>query len=353
MPRQRGGSRRATLQDVAQGVGLSVNTVSRALRDLPGVSESSRAVIKAEADRIGYVPNADARSLVLGSRKTIGVVLTDLANPFFSELVTEIEELAHQAGYTLLLLLSDEDPEREQVAVDTALRAGVDGILAVPVQGRANPWQLVVRAGIPLVLISRDVPGLDADVFSNDNIAGRRATVEAVIERGARDIAVIEEDLRVSTVTQRAEALHAVLAEHGIAHDPRRTVGVPSRTTVRGASLWRGEDAYRVASDLLATGAVPDAILVGNDYFALGAYAALRERGLRVPEDVMVIGWGDYPFSRYIEPPLTTVRLPVAEVATGATRRLLALIDGSAEPGRIAELFTPEIVVRASTGPRN
>lgn len=344
-----GDARRHTLRDVAHAVGLSVNTVSRALRDLPGVSEATRIQIKAEADRIGYVPNANARSLVLGSRKTIGVVLTDLANPFYNELVTEIEQQAIEAGYTLLLLLSDEDPEREQVAVETALRAGVDGILAVPVQGRANPWTSVTRAGIPLVLMSRDVPGLEVDCFSNDNRAGRRITTEAIIARGARDIIAVEEDLRVTTVARRVEGYRDALDAHDIAFDSRRVAIVPSRRTVRGASLWRGEDAYRVGTDILDSGPVPDAFLAGNDYFALGLYAALRTRRIRVPEDVMIIGWGDYPFSRYIDPPLSTVRLPAAEVARSSTTRLLSLIQGTAEPGVVEQYFAPELVLRAST----
>lgn len=349
MPTRGGGPRRRTLQDVAEAVGLSVNTVSRALRDLPGVSDATRAQIKAQAERIGYVPNAHARSLVLGSHKAIGVIITDLANPFFNDLVTEIEEQAIKAGYTLVLLLSDEDPEREQVAVDTALRSGVDGILAVPVQGRSNPWLAVTRAGVPLVLIARDLPGLDVDFFSTDNQSGRRMTAETMIARGAHDLIVIEEDLRVSTVARRLDGFRDALEAHGIPFDTRRTALVPSRRTARGATLWRGEDAYRVGSDLLESGRVPDAFLVGNDYFALGLYAALRERGIRVPEDVMVIGWGDYPFSRYLDPPLSTVRLPAVELARRATSRLLSLLDGTAEPGSVTELFQPELVLRAST----
>ncbi len=345
----RTGPRRRTLQDVADAVGLSANTVSRALRDLPGVSEATRAQIKAEAQRIGYVANAHARSLVLGSRKTIGVILTDLANPFFNDLVSEIEERAIRAGYTLVLLLSDEDPEREQVAVETALRSGVDGILAVPVQGRSNPWEAVIRAGVPLVAMSREFQGSEADFFSNDNQHARRITTEAMIERGARDIILVEEDLRVSTVTLRVDGFRAALEAHGIPFDPKRTAIVPSRRTARGATLWRGEDAYRVVGDLLDSGRAPDAILVGNDYFALGVYAALRERGLRIPEDVMVMGWGDYPFSRYLDPPLSSVRLPSAQIAESATNRLLSVLDGTAEPGHMTELFQPEIVFRAST----
>lgn len=349
MPKRTGGPRRRTLQDVAEAVGLSVNTVSRALRDLPGVSDATRAQIKAEAEALGYVPNAHARSLVLGSQKTIGVILTDLANPFFNDLVTEIEEQAIQAGYTLVLFLSDEDPEREQVAVDTALRSGVDGILAVPVQARSNPWTAVTRAGVPLVLIAREVPGLEVDFFSTDNLNGRRLTAETMIDRGATDLVLIEEDLRVSTVARRLDGFREALEAHGIPFEPRRTALVPSRRTARGASLWRGEDAYRVGNDLLESRPVPDAFLVGNDYFALGLYAALRERGIRVPHDVMVIGWGDYPFARYLDPPLSTVRLPAFDVARRATSRLLDLLAGTTDSAPVTELFAPELILRAST----
>lgn len=349
MPRTPGVPRRRTLQDVADATGLSVNTVSRALRDLSGVGESTRAQIKAEAERIGYVPNADARSLVLGSRRTIAVIITDLANPFFNDLVTEIEEQAIRAGYTLLLLLSDEDPEREQSAVDTALRSGVDGIIAVPVQGRSSPWATVTRAGVPLVVVARALPNADVDLYSNDNTEGRRLTTSALIARGARDIVLVEEDLQISTVEDRVSGYRAALEEHGIDFDPRRTVLIPSRRTARGASLWRGEDAHRIATDLVESGRVPDAFMVGNDYFALGIYAALREHGIRIPDDVMVVGWGDYPFSRYMDPPLSTVRLPVTEIARRAIRRLLSILDGTAENGLVADHLAPTLVMRGST----
>lgn len=342
-------SRRRTLQDVADALGLSVNTVSRAIRDMPGVGETTRARIKAEAERIGYVPNAHARSLVLGSRKTIGVVLTDLANPFFSDLVAEIEDRVIQAGYTLLLLLSDEDPEREAIAVETALGAGVDGILAVPVQGRSNPWKAVIRAGVPLVFMSREVPGIEVDLYSHGNRSGRSLSAQTVIDRGARNIVVLEEDIRITTVGERLAGYRSALERNDIPFEERNVVTVPSRRTVRGASLWRGEDAYRMTSDLLSSGYVPDAFLASNDFFALGIYAALRERGLRVPDDVLVVGWGDYPFARYLDPPLSSMPLPAAQMAERAVKRMLSLLDGTAEPGHEVEYFNLDLMLRAST----
>lgn len=344
------GRRRRTLQDVAEAVGLSANTVSRALNDMPGVSAATRARIKAEAERIGYVPNVHARSLVLGSPKTIGVVVTDLANPYFNDLVSEIEEQAFTAGYNLLLLLSDEDPERERLAIETALRAGVDGVIGVPVQGRTNPWTAIARAGIPLVLTTRELEDPKVDFFSNDNEAGGRMTTNAVLERGARDPLLIEEDLQISTVEHRINGFRQALEEHDIPFDSRRNALIPSRRRVRASMHWRAEDGYRVARDLLEGGHFPDAFVVGNDYFALGLYSALGERGIRIPEDVLVMGWGDYAFARFLDPPLSTLRLPSVEVARRATTRLFALLDGSAlgdDP--VTELIQPELALRAST----
>ncbi|WP_284253118.1 LacI family DNA-binding transcriptional regulator [Pseudolysinimonas kribbensis] len=349
MARSRG-QRRRTLQDVAEAVGLSANTVSRALNDMPGVSAATRARIKAEAERIGYVPNVHARSLVLGSPKTIGVVVTDIANPYFNDLVSEIEDQAFTAGYNLLLLLSDEDPERERLAIETALRAGVDGVIGVPVQGRANPWTALTRAGIPLVLTTREIPELGVDFFSNDNEAGGRMTTNAVLERGARDPLLIEEDLQISTVEHRINGFRQALEEHGIPFDSRRNELIPSRRNARSAMHWRAEDGYRVVRDLLDGGRMPDAFVVGNDYLALGLYSALRERGIRIPEDVLVMGWGDYAFARFLDPPLSTLRLPSIEVARRATARLFALLDNSVagdEP--VTEFIQPELVLRAST----
>lgn len=349
MANGRNTTRRRTLHDVAQAVGLSANTVSRALNDMPGVNAATRARIKAEAERIGYVPNAHARSLVLGSRKTIGLVVTNISNPFYAELISEIELHATDAGYTLMLLLSDESPDREKDAVETALRSGVDGLIAVPVQGRSNPWSTLTKAGVPLVLVSRELPDLELDLISTDNEAGVYATTSHVLELGATDVVLIEEDLPISTIDHRISGFRRALEDHGLPYDSRRIALVPPRRSARAALPWQAEDAYRVSSDLLDRGRRPDAFVVGNDYFALGLYSSLRERGIRVPEDVSVIGFGDYPFARYMDPPLSTLRLPSHEVARRAITRLLAALDGTAEAGPVTEFVEPELVIRAST----
>ncbi|WP_051266296.1 LacI family DNA-binding transcriptional regulator [Nakamurella lactea] len=341
---------RTTLKDVAQVVGLSVNTVSRALNERPGVGEATRQRIKAEAERIGYVPNIHARSLVLGSRQTIAMIVTNLFNPFFAELVSEAESRAIEAGYTLLLLLSEESEDREVAAVAAALRSGVDGILAVPVSNDSHAYDGLTRAGLPLVLVSRNIAHLNADLYANDNVSGMRMTTHAVLDRGATDVVLIEEDLQISTVRDRIAGFRLALQDRGVPFDSRNIVLIPTR---RSASValpwlpWQAEDAHRVATDLFERGRRPHAFVLGNDHFALGLYAALRAQGLRVPIDVMVIGWGDQPFARYLDPPLSTVALPARQVAAHAMKRLLHKVSGSQEPPETL-CIEPELIVRGS-----
>lgn len=341
-------ARRGTLQDIADAVGVSVNTVSRALNDRPGVSEATRSAVKAEAARISYVPNASARSLVLGSRRTIAVVVGNLSNPYFTELVSEIEYLAGEAGFAVLLLLSDEDSEGERRAVDAALAAGVDGIICVPVQAPQNPWEGVVRAGVPLVLTTRQLPELEQDFIAVDSELGGYRTAKAALDQGARNPVLLEEDLRVATPHPRIAGFRRALEESDVDPDADRVVFVPSRRGVRGAMHWRAEDGYRVVMDLLESGHRPDSFLVGNDYFALGAYKALAEHGVRIPDDALVLGWGDYAFSRFLTPPLASLRLPSARVAQRAVQRLFERIDGTGPTAPVTDLIPPDLVLRAS-----
>ena len=343
------GRRPPTLHDIAERLGLTANTISRALNERPGVSAATRALIKAEAERLGYVPNMHARSLVLGSRKTIGVIVANISNPFFSDLVSEVELRAQQEDYTTLLLLTYESAERERQAIDRALRSGLDGLIAAPVHDRSNAWAPVLKAGIPLVLVSRELPELEVDFFSTDNEAGIRLTTEAVFARGAKDVVLIDEDMPFSTIRLRIEGFRASMEAHGVKFDPRMHLAlVPPARSFRVSRSWNADDAYRVASDLLDRGRRPDAFLVGDDYYALGLYRALSERGIRVPNDVLVMGWGNHPFTRYMDPPLSTLVLPFQEVAQRATDRLLERIAGTAGTEIIRERIVPELVIRAS-----
>ncbi|GAA2814880.1 LacI family DNA-binding transcriptional regulator [Kribbella solani] len=343
-------ARRATLRDIASALGLSVNTVSRALGDKDSVSARTRAAVQAEAARIGYVPNTLARSLVLGSAMTLGLVITNPSNPFYAQLISSIELRVRAQGYSLLLLVTDESAENEQRATEALLRSAVDGAVVVPVQAEWDHWRRVRDTGIPLVFVNRDVPELDCDMVGVDYERGSYEATSHLVAGGARRLLLLEEDLPITTTADRISGFRRAMTDAGldVSDDLIRTV--PTRRYDSLALPWQPEEAYRFAQTLFTDGH-PDAIVTGNDYFALGLLRVLAERGLTVPDDVAITGYGDHPYAAYLQTPLTTVRLPAAEVGTTAVDLLLQRLKTTVERPR-KTLIRPELVVRASTGGR-
>lgn len=341
------GRRRVTLRDIADIVGLSVNTVSRALAGKGGVGEATRARIRAEAERMGYVPNSIARSLVLGAATTLGLVLTNPSNPLYAQLISAIEQRGRVHGYSLLLVATEESLDNERTAVRELMRWGVDGAIVVPVQHEFEHWRQPAKAGVPIVLLNRDIPELGLDFVGIDSADGVCRSTRHVIERGARRIVLLEEDLAVSSIASRIEGFTRALAEYGADGE---VVRVPSARKNSSALPWEPMESYRLAGRLLADTPKPSAIMVGNDYFALGVYRALAEAGLRTPDDIAVVGFGDHPFAAYLSPPLTTMRLPAGEIGVAAVDLLLRrLRDRERNPARERLLFPPQLVVRESS----
>ncbi|NJP97474.1 LacI family transcriptional regulator [Nonomuraea sp. FMUSA5-5] len=342
-------SQRVTLRDVADQLGLSANTVSRALAGKDQVSESTRARVAAEAKRLGYVPNSHARSLVSGRTMVVGLVITNPSNPFYAALISAIERQCRAGGYSVLLLVTEDSAENEERAVQELLRFGVDGVLGVATESRSDVWDGLREANIPVVQLSRDIADRGLDFVGIDVESAIRDAVVRVASSGTRRIWLLEEDLRVSTVSARIAGFRRALDDLGIAHDRSPVLKVPTRRT-NGASLpWRPDDAYALAASLITPGNHPDLVITANDYFALGVYRAIRECGLTVPGDVRVLGYGDHPFAAYLEPALTTIRLPADEVGTTAVDLLLRRIVDPDGP-RACIRLPAELIERRSTG---
>lgn len=350
-----GETHRTTLKDIARSLGMSVNTVSRALNGKDSVSEATRERIKAEAQRLGYVPNSLARSLVLGSPMTIGMVITNPSNPFYARLISAVEQRGRTRGYSLMLLVTEENAESDQAAAESLLRWGVDGALVVPVQNEADHWQRLRSSGIPLVLLNRDVPGLEADFVGVDYERGAYEATTHLLDAGARTVCLMEEDLPISPVEDRISGFRRAMSEHGHPTGWGRVQSVPTRRKDSSALPWEPADSHQIAREVIAGPERPDAILVGNDYFALGVYRALEESGLRVCEDVLVGGYGDHPFAPYLSPPLSTVRLPAAEIGAEAVDLLFRRIkDRNEHEARDKTRLPPQLVTRrSSVSPRD
>jgi len=339
--------RRHTLRDIAAALDLSVNTVSRALSGKDSVSEETRQLVRAEAERVGYVPNLRARSLVLGSAMTIGLVITNPSNPFYASLISAIELRGRTAGYSLLLLVSNESEADEVAAVDSLLRSAVDGAIVVPVEGSANPWPKLERAGIPVVFLNRELRGAPGDFVGTDSRLGAYEATRLLLDRGARALLLLEEDLPISTIEMRIAGFTSAMTEAGLPVTDRTVIRIPTRRFDQIALPWQADEAYRVAQEILDSKVQVDGFVVGNDYYALGLYRALAERGLRVPAEVRVVGFGDYPFAGYLAPSLSTVNLPATEVGTSAVDLLLARMEQPDKPPT-KRLLAPTLVVRDS-----
>ncbi|MBN6040507.1 LacI family DNA-binding transcriptional regulator [Amycolatopsis sp. 195334CR] len=334
-------ARRVTLRDVADRVGLSANTVSRALSGKDQVSESTREMIVAEARRLGYVPNNHARSLVSGTTTVLALVITNPSNPFYAALISAVERQCRLAGYSVLLLVTEENEDNEARAVQQLLRFGVDGVLAVPSQHRPGVWAELSEAGLPVVLLSRDIPELGFDFVGTDVERAVTDAVTRVAGPDPRRAWLFEEDLEISTVAARTAAFRQALGGDSL------VLKVPGHRTRDATLPWRPDDAYRLAAGLITREHHPELVVTGNDYFALGVYKAVRECGLTVGEDVRVLGYGDHPFAAYLEPGLTTIRLPADDVGTTGVDLLVRRI---ADPDRPREtvLLSATLVERGS-----
>lgn len=341
--------RRATLRDIAESLDLSINTVSRALAGKDAVSPTTRDRVQAEADRLGYVPNTMARSLVTRNAMTLGLVITNPSNPFYTTLISAIEERGRVHGYSVMLMVTEDAVDNERRAAEELMRWGIDGVLAVPVQHGAEHWRRLQQSGIPVVLLNRDLPELDVDLVGVDYFTSSRTVTELVLAGGARELFLIEEDLDISPVAERIRGFEHALRQHDTvrSHTIER---VPTRRRASSSLPWDPADAYALGRDLAGRVGPAAAVLAGNDYFALGVYRAFAERGLRIPDDVCVAGNGDHPFAAYLSPPLTTVALPAAEIGSTAVDRLLERMGEESDGAAAQQTLLPaRVMTRDST----
>jgi LacI family transcriptional regulator len=332
----------ATIRDVAREAGVSVATVSRVFNNSGPVREETRRRISDVALRLRYSPNSAARSLSRQQADTIGVLLPDLYGEFFSEVIRGIDQLVQREGWHLLVSSS----HNERTDIEAALRAmrgRVDGLLVMSPDLDARALSENLPANLPVVLLNCEVDGRAYDSLNIDNYGGALAMMGHLLERGHRRIGLITGLPRNHDARERLRGSHAALAAAGLRADPCLVV----------QGDFSESSGYRAAHVLLERGPLPTAIVAGNDSMAIGALSALVESGVRVPEDVALVGFDDIPIARYVAPPLTTVRVRIPELGGRAAARLLAALaqDGAREP--VQELLPTELVIRRSCGADN
>ena len=334
-----------TLKDIARDLGVSVITVSKALRDHSDISEETKARVLKRVKEMNYRPNLSARALVTGRTNLLGFVVPDLLHSFFSEIVRGVSAALENTGYTLVTTSSEQEPKLERQAVEQLIARRVDALLVASTQWTVEMFRRVEEAGIPYILIDRSFTGLGAHfVGVNDEEVGALAT-RHLAEVGCKRIAHIGGG-EISSLVGRKEGYKRALAKLGLAADPELIYNV-ERVQELG-----DEAGYQAAKKLLEASPRTDGIFCYNDATAYGAIAALLDLGLAVPDDVAVVGCGNLLYDKFLKIPLTSVDQQTMSIGQKAGKLALQLIEagGPVPPQKI--LLEPKLVVRQSTSRR-
>ncbi len=328
-----------TIRDVAADAGVSQATAARALGGYGYASPTVRRRVGESARRLGYTPNGVARALVSRSTTTVGLIVGDVENPFFAAAARGLSDVMEAAGHTVLLANADEDPDREARAIETLRRRRVDGLVVVPAPGtRLGSTPL---GDVPVVQLDRAVRGLAADAVLVDNGHGARVAVEHLIGLGHARIGLVSDTPRISSSAERIAGYRRALRLAGLEAEPELV-------SIGGSTQEEGRLA---ALDLLRREPRPTAVFTANNFMTVGTLLAARELGLRIPEDVALVGFDDLDWTTLVDPPLTAISQPVADLGRAVGARLLARIAGDTGPPRRLRLPT-ELIVRGSCGAR-
>jgi len=331
------------MKDIARDMGLSTVTISKVLRGHPDIGEETRKRVLKRMKELNYQPNLAARALITGRTYTIGLVVPDLLHPFFAQVAKVLAAGIRGQGYGLLITSSEEDPQLERQEIEQLLARRVDAMLIASAQWTVESFRRVEQAGIPYVLIDRHFPGLAANFVGVDDQAVGQLAAAHLIEQGCTRIAHIRGP-ETSTAMGRLEGYRRALSEQGMAQRPEHVVPIGASGDDRGEP-----GGYEAARKLLATTPRPDGIFCFNDPAALGTMRAIMEAGLRIPEDIAVVGCGNLSYSDFLRVPLTSVDQDSAEIGRLAAELALELV-GAAEPQRPrVEQIQPRLVVRASS----
>jgi DNA-binding LacI/PurR family transcriptional regulator len=325
-----------SIKDIARAAGVSPSTVSRALSDHPRISNETKERIRCLAKEMGYTPSLLARSLVTQDTATIGVVITSASDPFLTHLVTSIEAVAQEQGYSVLMSSSYLDADRELEVVAAFHGRRTRGIIVIGSQIDAGYLEMRDRFPLPIVLTNcRTYP---YSVYT-DNLGGARRAVEHLIRFGHRRIAYIANRRSYRSNLDRMTSYQDALAANGIPVD--KDLIVEGDGTLQG-----GEVAAQI---LLSRTPPPTAVFCFNDMTAIGLLGALQKADIRVPEEMSVVGFDDVEYAAHCYPPLTTVRQPTNLMGQRLVQMLLSLIQGQEDVDPV--VLPDELIIRESTGP--
>lgn len=330
-------NKRVNIADVAREAGVSAQTISRALNNKGEISPETRARVLGIVERLGYRPNTLARGLVTQKTSTLGLIVPDIANPFFSEVARGAEDAAHGAGFSLLLCNTMENPAREMEALRTLEAQRVDGIVLCSSRLSEETFRTLMTRLPTVVLVNRESFEGNLKSVCVDDEAGALCATRHLLRSGRRSIAFLAGPPASQGGQRRAQGYQRALSEAGVPGDPALSVACAPQL----------EGGYSTAQKILAVHPEVDALLCYNDLVAVGALQACATLGRRVPEDVAVVGFDDILLAGLVTPPLTTLRSDKRGLGAEAVRLLLRRLAGCTDDCENVVL-QPELIVRAS-----
>jgi LacI family transcriptional regulator len=334
------------MKDIARDLGVSVITVSKALRDHSDISDATRARVLKRVKELNYKPNYAARALVTGRSNMIGLIVPDLIHSFYSEVGNGLSGVLRKHGYNLVISSSDENQEIEDQMIDQLMARRVDCLVIASANWTQSALKRITDANIPLVLLDRKISGIDASfVGGDDELIGAMAT-EHLIEIGCRTIAHVGGS-KVSPARGRLEGYKKTLAKHHMSPGPNY-VAVSESLDHRAH-----ETGYESAMKVLKLNPRPDGVFCFSDPLAIGAIRAILESGLRIPEDVALIGCGNLHYDAYLRVPLSSIDQQSFAIGERAAALVVETIEGESDNGSKPKprtiLLPPKLVIRAST----
>ncbi|MCF6333439.1 MAG: LacI family transcriptional regulator [Draconibacterium sp.] len=334
---------RTTITEIANELGVSPSTVSRALNNHPAISKKTKRAVVKLAKKLNYTPNLLALNLLKKKTNTIGVIVPEITSYFFSSVINGIQDLVNPLGINMIIGQSNESYEEEKNIVQTFASIRVDGFLISPSSETKifDHLEMLVNNNIPLVIFDRDCEGIEIDKVFVDEYKGAFQAVEHLIQTGCKRIAHIAGQQTLSTARHRLKAYKNALKKHGLPINEEYIVE---------SSGFAPEHGIDPTKKLLALPNPPDAIFAINDGVAIGAMYVIKEAGIAIPDEISVIGFDDDPHSYYFKPSLSTVWQPTYEMGMLSARILMKRINNNNDLSKIrVESLFPELIIRGSS----
>lgn len=333
---------RVTIFDVAQAANTSYATVSRVLNNHKNVNHQTRERVLQVIEELGYAANRNARSLAGVQTNMIGLLIHGMDRGYVSELIMSIEDETAAEGYDLVIYSTHRHKHKEVQFVNTLIQGHVDGLLMMPPLNFEAYQNTLCESAVPVVLIDQASKDNTISAVIPTNKQGAYDATNYLIELGHRRIGFITGPMEMGCSIDRLRGYKAALADHGISFDQNLSIG----------GNFREDDGYEAARQLLNLVPRPTAIIASNDFSAMGAYNAIRDASLLVPDDISLIGFDDIPMASYTNPPLTTVQLPIRQMGQEAVRLLLEQIKNPEQSCSPVHLSTRLMVRESCAAPR-